>query len=105
MSRRYKVLLPLTVHTEDGSYTQGEEFDKDFTPAEELENVRSGLLEIVPQKYRTLIGEVHGVKAEDDDPTFEAAMFIENEAALVQAGTIERVVEKPAPKKRKTKEE
>lgn len=103
MSRRYEVLLPLTVHTEDGSYTQGETFEKDFTPEQELDNVTSGLLAIVPAKYR-VVGDsnVHGVNATDDDPTFEAPLLLENEAHLVTAGHIERV-EDPAPPKPKAK--
>lgn len=97
---KYRVRLPLVVHTEDGSYKQDEEFEKDFTPVEEADNLASGLLEIVPRKYRVIGGsEVHGVKAGDDDPTFEAALLIENEAALIQGGHIERV-EEPAPKKK-----
>ena len=101
---RYRVLLPLMVHTEDGSYTQFEEFEKDFTPDEEQANVNSGLLAIVPRKYRVLVGEWNGVKADAEDPTVEAALLIENEAALLQGGHIERV-EEPAPKKQQKPKE
>jgi hypothetical protein len=56
VSRRYRVLLPLLVHTRDGSYGQHEEFDHEFTAEDEAENVRSGLLAIVPQRYRVIGG-------------------------------------------------
>jgi hypothetical protein len=99
---RYRNRLPLLVHTEDGSYAQGEEFDKEFTVEEERENLSSGLLEIVPRKYRVIgDSEVFEIKATADDPTFEAAFPIENEAALIQAGHIERVDEVAKPKRKK----
>lgn len=68
------------------------EFEHEFTPVQERDYVASGLLEIVPRTYRVLTDTpVHGVTALDKDPTFEAAMLIENEAALIQGGHIERV--------------
>jgi hypothetical protein len=73
-------------------YGVGDEFDKEFTIEEERENLSSGLLEIVPRKYRVIgDSEVFEVKATADDPMFMAALPIENEAALIQAGHIERV--------------
>jgi hypothetical protein len=43
MSRRYRVLLPLSVQPrEGGAYEQHEEFETTFTEDEETENVRSG---------------------------------------------------------------
>jgi hypothetical protein len=93
--RRYRVLLPLQVQPrEGGSYTQHEEFDSTFTQDEETENVRSGLLEIVPCKYKVIGGSVvHDTKPGDE---FTAALPMGNEALLVQGGHIERV-EKPEP--------
>lgn len=87
--RRYRVLLPLTVHTADGSYIQGEEFEKEFTEEEETANLDSGLLELVPCKYRV----VGGSTVFDTDPggTFEDAMRLGQEALLVAGGHIERV--------------
>jgi len=98
--RRYRVLLPLTVHTEDGSYTQGEEFAKDFSPEDEATNVESGLLEIVPRRYK-VIGEsnVHGANPGEE---FEAALLLGQEAALIEGGHIEPVDElEPEPAKKK----
>lgn len=102
MSRRYRVLLPLTVHTEDGSYAQGEEFEKEFAEEEEAENLRSGLLELLPLKYK-VIGEsrVHDTNPGDE---FEAAIGMGQEALLIAGGHIEPV-EPPKPKSRKKKEE
>jgi hypothetical protein len=89
MSRRYKVLLPLLVHTEDGSYKQGQEFDKDFTADEEAANVESGLLEIVPQEYKVVGGSnVHGANPGE---TFKRALSIGEEYLLIAGGHIKRV--------------
>jgi len=101
MSNRYRVLLPLRVHTEDGSYTQGEEFDKDFTADEEETNVQSGLIEIVPRRYKVIGGSK--VDGNEPDSEFDAAMTIGREAILVAGGHIERV-ETPAPKSKAKKE-
>jgi hypothetical protein len=103
--KRYRVLLPLVVHTEDGSYGQGEVFEKEFTEAEEQANLASGLLEIVPESYevvgpRNVLGHAPGEK-------FEAAISIGQERLLVQAGHIKHFeVEavKPKPKRRADKE-
>ena len=98
---RYRVLLPLQIN----GHEQGEEFDHDFEEAiHELDAVQSGLLEIVPREYRVIVEDarIH------DTPTgevFTAAMLMENEAALVNAGMIERVEEKPAPKPTRKKKE
>lgn len=102
---RYRVLLPLTVHTEDGAYTQGEEFEKDFTADEEEANVKSGLLEIVPRQYR-VIGDskVYGVAKGDPDPTFTAGLPIGNEAQLIAGGHIERVEDTKSSKSKSKKE-
>ena len=91
---RYRVMLPLLVHTEDASYKQGEEFEKDFTPDEETASVASGLLEIVPQTYKV----VGGSRVHDTNPgdTFTRALTLNEEALLVSGGHIERV-EQPAP--------
>jgi hypothetical protein len=100
--RRYKVLLPLIVQPrEGGSYTQHEEFESAFTRDEENENVRSGLLEIVPCKYKVVGGSVvHDTNPGDE---FTAALPMGNEALLIQGGHIERV-EKPATAPAKKKE-
>jgi len=95
--RKYRVRLPLLVHTDDGTYGQGEVFEKDFSPGDELENLESGLLELVPSKYK-VVGEtqVHGANPGEE---FEAALPLGQEQALL-GSHIERV-EEPAPKPRK----
>lgn len=100
MSNRYRVLLPLLVHTEDGSYGQGEEFEKDFTVEEEDANLASGLLELVPNEYR-VIGESE-VDGHQPGETFTAAIPLSREALL--GGHIQRVEGKPAKKTKATKE-
>jgi hypothetical protein len=101
MSRRYKILLPLTVHTEDAAYEQGDEFEKDFTAVEEAENLASGLLELQPMTYK-VVGEsrVHETNPGD---TFEMALPLGQEELLVEGGQIERVDDKkkPAPADKK----
>jgi hypothetical protein len=87
--RRYKVLLPLLVHTEDASYGQGEEFEHEFSEEDELANVQSGLLELVPSTYKVVGGsEVDGTAPGEE---FEAAMLQGREALLIAGGHIERV--------------
>jgi hypothetical protein len=100
--RRYRVLLPLKVQPrEGGSYEQHEEFDADFTEDEETENVRSGLLAVVPVRYRVLVGDVFETPAGEE---FEAALPMGNEALLIEGGHIERVEWKPAATTTKKKE-
>jgi hypothetical protein len=98
MANRYKVLLPLRVHTEDNSYTQGETFEKDFTAEEEAANIASGLLELVPNEYQVVgDSEVDGHKTGD---TYSAAIPLGREALLVAGGHIKRI-EKAKKKKEK----
>ncbi len=97
---RYRVLLPLEVHTEDGSYKQGEEFEKEFTPEDEATNIASGLLEIVPQRYKVIGGS--DVYETPPGEEFDAALPIGQEALLIEGGHIKRV-EKPARKKKEAK--
>jgi hypothetical protein len=80
------------------SVLQGDEFDAELAPADELANVNSGLLEILPQRYRVVGGSQVYETAPGEE--FEAALLLENEAALIQGGHIERVEKKPAPKKK-----
>jgi hypothetical protein len=53
-TRRYKVLLPVTVHLEDGTYVQGDVFDHVFTAEDEWANVDSGLLGLEPDWYEVI---------------------------------------------------
>ena len=96
--RRYRVLLPLLVHTEDGSFAQGEEFEKDFSADDEATNLESGLLALVPCEYK-VVGDT---RVYDTEPggTFTAALTIGQEQHLVDAGHVERV-EAPVTTKRK----
>lgn len=98
--RRYKVLLPLLVHTADSSYGQGDEFDHEFSVDDEAENLASGLLELMPSRYKV----IGGSRVHDTDPgdEFTAALPLGIEALLVEGGHIERV--QPAKPKRKKKE-
>lgn len=102
MSNRYRVLLPLLVHTEDAAYGQGEDFEKEFSEEDEAENLNSGLLEIVPREYKVIGGSV--VHEAPPGETFTAALRIGEEAALVAGGHIERVEAKPARKAKADKE-
>lgn len=103
--RTYKNLLPVLLHDENGSYKQGETFQKELTADEELENVNSGLLGIVPQTYRVVgVSRVHDTEPGEE---FEAALLLGNEEALIEGGNIQRVEaeekppKKPAPGKKK----
>jgi hypothetical protein len=89
MTNKYRNLLPLLIHTEDGAYGQGEIFEKDFSEDDERANVESGLLEIVPRRYK-VVGEsvVHGAAPGE---TFEAGLLLGNEAQLIASGNIQRV--------------
>jgi len=89
MTNKYRNLLPLLIHTEDGAYGQGEIFEKDFTEDEERVNVESGLIEIIPRRYK-VVGEsvVHGAAP---GQTFEAGLLLGNEAQLIASGNIQRV--------------
>jgi hypothetical protein len=95
---RYRVRLPLLVHTEDGSYSQGEEFEKEFSEEDERTNLESGLLAIVPRKYKVISDSV----VHDTQPggEFEAAIPVGQEALLVAVGHIERV-DKPVKESKK----
>ena len=96
--RSYKVLLPLTVHTEKESFTQGQVFEQVFSEDDEAQNVASGLLELQPSRYRVLVdSQVFGVSSLDSDPTFEAALLMGQERLLVEGGHIERM--RASPKK------
>jgi hypothetical protein len=101
--RKYKVLLPLLVHTEDSSYGQGEVFEKEFeSPEDEAANLDSGLLELQPLKYRNVGGStVHGVEPGEE---FELPLRMGEEKALLEGGHIE-LVEEPKPKAKAKKKE
>ncbi len=72
-------------------------FERDFTVTEEKDWIDSGLVELVPRTYRVLS---NNYSAAAQGQTFEGVFLIENEAALIQGGHIERV-DKPATKQKK----
>jgi len=98
----YKVLLPLVVHTEDGSYAQGETFQKEFSVEDERTNLQSGLLEIVPSEWK-VTGSSRVCETDPGD-TFTHA-FTLGEQELLVGVHIEAVQpaepEKPARTRRK----
>jgi len=105
---RYRVRLPVTLTDENGSYTQGEEFDKEYTAEEEADLLAfrgGGLVEIVPREYK-VVGDAN-VHETPPGETFTAALTIGEEAHLVDGGFIQRIEPeppKPKPKTRKKKE-
>jgi hypothetical protein len=91
-------MLPLLVHTEDASYAQGEEFEKEFTVEEEQANLDSGLLEIVPREYKNVCTSI--VFEHQPGETFTAAIP-KGQEELLLGSHIERV-DPPAPKSKKS---
>jgi hypothetical protein len=99
----YKATSPAAV----AAYADGV-FERDFSPAEEQDVLNSGLLELVPRKYRVLSNNYAAGKQGD---TVELALLKENEAALISGGHLERYDEpvkedkKPAAKAADKKEQ
>lgn len=67
----------------------------DLSPSEEKDALDGKHLEIVPRTYRVLSDNY---SAAGQGQTFEGAYPVENEAALIQGGHIERVDDKPTKK-------
>jgi hypothetical protein len=70
------------------------EFEADLTPADERDQIEAGHLEIVPRPYKVLSNNFSAGKQGD---AVDLALLVEQEAALIQGGHIERV-EKPGTK-------
>jgi hypothetical protein len=70
-------------------------FEADFSALEEKDHLDGGHLEIVPRTYRVLSNNFSAAK---QGATFDGAFLVEQEAALIQGGHIERV-DVPAKKK------
>jgi hypothetical protein len=86
--------------TVDGAYGPGEEFTVDLAPEDELANLESGLLALVPNRYR-VIGEAP-VDGHEPGEEFEAAIPKARERQL--AGNLERLdPPKPPPAQRAAK--
>lgn len=83
MSNTYKALTPGAI----AAYDEGV-FERDFTPSEEQDVLNSGLLELVPRKYKVLS---NNFAAGEQGSEIEAAYLVEIEQALIQGGHIERV--------------
>lgn len=91
MTNTYRALSPAAV----AAYADGV-FERDFTPVEERDALGSGLIELVPRKYRVLS---NNFEAGEQDSEIEAAYLVEIEAALIQGGHIERVAPKVSTRK------
>jgi hypothetical protein len=90
MTNTYRALSPQAV----AAYSDGV-FEREFSPSEEQDALNSGLLELVPRKYRVLSNNYAAGKQGD---VVELALLKENEAALVFGGHLERVDDKPVEK-------
>jgi hypothetical protein len=76
-----------------GKATYGEEeFEADLSASEELDALSGGHLELVPRTYRVLSDNY---TAAGQGETFLAVYPVENEAALISGGHIERVDPEP----------
>lgn len=63
-------------------------FEAEFTATEEQDWLSAGVLAIVPRTYRVLTNNYSAAKQGE---TFTGALLVEQEAALIQGGHIERV--------------
>lgn len=106
MSNTYRSLYPGLIN---GEHEQGDVFEHEFdSPQDEQANLDSGLIEIVPRKYRVVgPSTVHDTAPGGE---FDAAFTMTEEAALLAGGHIARVTEpkpeepKKAPAKKKKEE-
>lgn len=87
MSNTYKAVSEraLTLYGEDV-------FGADLSAVEERDQIEGGHLVIVPRLYKVL---TNNYSAAEQGKTFEAALLVEQEAALIGGGHIERA-DKPA---------
>ena len=72
---------------------------EDWTAADERDALTSGLIEIVPQAYR-VVGDSRVFETAPGE-TFEAALPLESEKALIDGGHIARADEPPKKAARK----
>lgn len=79
---RYRALTPQAV----AAFGEGE-LELELTAAQEADAINSGLLEIVPRKYRAVSNNYEVPQNE----VFEAALLVDVETALVEGGHIQRV--------------
>lgn len=106
MPNRYRVAsapagwpdnLPFAVQTTDGRYEVGDEFEHEFSEEEERENLDSGLLVLLPRRYR-IVGESDVFETPPGEE-FERAIPLGQERLLFAGGHIERVEPEPEPAK------
>lgn len=71
-------------------------FEAELSAAEEADQIGGGHLAIVPRTYRVLSNNFAAAKQGSD---IDLALPVEQEAALIQGGHIERVGTKPKAKK------
>lgn len=71
-----------------------EPFEADLSAVEEADEIGAGHLEIVPRTYKVLTNNFAGG---EQGETVDLALLVEEEAALIQGGHLERV-DKPASK-------
>lgn len=83
MTNTYRALSPAA----EAAYESGV-FEREFSVTEEADALGSGLLELVPRKYRVLSNNYAAGEQGDE---VDLALLVEHEAALVQGGHIERV--------------
>lgn len=67
-------------------------FEHEFTPAEEQDRLSSGLIELVPRKYKVLSNNYEAGKQGDE---VELALLVDIESALIKGGHLERVEPEP----------
>lgn len=86
MTNTYRALTPAA----EAAYAPGV-FDFDFeSPAAESDAVAAGLIEIAPRAYKVLSNNFAAGK---QGAVIEAAFLMENEAALIAGGHIERATD------------
>lgn len=73
-----------------------DDFEADLSASEEADQIAGGHLSIVPRAYKVLSANYEAGK---QGSTVDLALLVEQEAALISGGHLERV-EKPAPKKK-----
>ena len=90
MTNSYRALSPQAV----AMFAEGV-FDADFEAAEEKDHLDSGLLELVPRKYKVLSNNFSGGLMGGE---YRAGLLKDIEAALIQGGHLQRD-DAPAAKK------
>jgi hypothetical protein len=90
MSNTYRALTDAA----KAAYEDGV-FERDFTATEEKDTLDSGLLELVPRRYKVLSNNYTGG---EQGELIEAALLVEIEAALISGGHLERARKAPAEK-------